>query len=229
MNLLITSSTKFEAENIADFFKIDIPENENFGTTEYFNSRISLLIIGIGVFQTIYNLQEHLHENEYDFILNIGICGSFTEKLPIGTVVNITQEQFGDFGINNNGAFINLFDTKFIDKNEFPFKNGKLINEIYKNFIKLDYNIKSVSSVTVNTTSGEKAQIEQLRTTFNADIESMEGAGFFYVCLRKKIPFLQIRAISNLVEPRNAENWQVMTAISKLSDALKIIVFELIK
>jgi len=229
MKLLITSSTKFEVENIAIFLNIDISDSQNFWTTEFLNNNISILITGIGTFQTMYNLLENLQENEYDFILNIGICGSFSKSLPIGAVVNITEEQFGDFGINNNGKFISMFDTKFIDRNIPPFSDGKLINKSYQNKIKLDDNIKKVKSITVNTASGEEKQINKLIKIYNVEVENMEGASFFYVCMKKNIPFLEIRSISNLVEPRNNENWQIMTAVSKLTDALKIIIFELIK
>ncbi len=230
MKLLITSSTKFEVENIANYLKIDISNNnQNFWTTDFLNNRISILVSGIGTFQTMYNLLENLQENEYDFILNIGICGSFTKSLPIGTVVNITEEQFGDFGINNNGNFISMFETKFIDSNIPPFSDGKLINKSYQNKIKIDDNIKNVHSITVNTASGEKEQINNLIKTYNVEVENMEGASFFYVCMKKNIPFLEIRSISNLVEPRNNENWQIMSAVSKLTDAIKIIIFELIK
>ncbi len=228
MKLLILSSTKFEAKNIAFFLKIDISGKDNFFRTNYFNNSISLLICGIGGFQTMYNMLENIESNKYDFIINIGICGSFSKSLPIGSVVNITEEQFGDFGINNRGNYISLFSTKLIDSNLYPFENGKLLNKSFEKFIKLE-NIPAVSSLTVNTASGEKNQIQMLVEKFNADTENMEGAYFFYVCIKKNIPFLEIRSISNLVEPRNNENWQIMLAVKNLTDALKIIIFELIK
>ena len=37
----------------------------------------------------------------------------------------------------------------------------------------------------------------------------MEGAAFFYVCLKEKVNFFQIRAISNFVEKRNKKNWEI--------------------
>jgi futalosine hydrolase len=52
---------------------------------------------------------------------------------------------------------------------------------------------------------------------FDADIETMEGAAFFYSCLQLKIPFLQIRAISNFVEPRDKSKWNIPLALENLS------------
>ena len=48
----------------------------------------------------------------------------------------------------------------------------------------------------------------------------MEGAAFFYVCLQEKIPFLQIRSISNYVEKRNKSNWNIPLAIDNLNVVL---------
>jgi futalosine hydrolase len=52
---------------------------------------------------------------------------------------------------------------------------------------------------------------------FNPDIETMEGATFFYICSRENIPFLAVRAISNRVEKRNRESWNIALALDNLS------------
>jgi len=48
----------------------------------------------------------------------------------------------------------------------------------------------------------------------------MEGAAFFYVCQLQKIPHIQIRSISNYVEPRNRANWNISLAIKNLNEVL---------
>jgi futalosine hydrolase len=48
----------------------------------------------------------------------------------------------------------------------------------------------------------------------------MEGATFFYLCSREKIPFLALRAISNMVERRNKNNWDIDLALNNLSEKL---------
>ena len=66
--------------------------------------------------------------------------------------------------------------------------------------------LKPVRAITVNSATGSEATIRKLVKKFNPDIETMEGATFFYICSREKIPFLAIRAISNRVEPRDKSN-----------------------
>ena len=53
--------------------------------------------------------------------------------------------------------------------------------------------------------------------TFAADIESMEGAALHYVCLLQKVPFLQLRSISNKVGVRDKTKWKIKTAIDNLT------------
>jgi futalosine hydrolase len=48
-------------------------------------------------------------------------------------------------------------------------------------------------------------------------IESMEGAAFFYACRQLNVPCLQIRAVSNYVEKRNRDNWHIGLAIKNLN------------
>jgi futalosine hydrolase len=45
----------------------------------------------------------------------------------------------------------------------------------------------------------------------------MEGATVFKVCEEMKVSCIQIRSISNKVEKRNKENWNLDLAISNLN------------
>ena len=60
-----------------------------------------------------------------------------------------------------------------------------------------------------------------IRDRYNPDVESMEGAAMHYVCLQEGISFVQIRAISNYVEPIDKSKWQMGKAIKNLNDVLK--------
>ena len=55
-------------------------------------------------------------------------------------------------------------------------------------------------------------------------VESMEGAALHYVCLKEKIPFLQIRSVSNYIGERNKKNWNMKESIANLNlELIKII------
>ena len=63
---------------------------------------------------------------------------------------------------------------------------------------------------------------------FGADIESMEGAAFHYVCLQEKIKFLQLRSISNIAGERDKTKWTMKEAIVNLNIELKKLVKNII-
>ncbi len=52
---------------------------------------------------------------------------------------------------------------------------------------------------------------------FGAEVESMEGAAFHYVCLQQKINFLQLRSISNRVGERDKSKWKLKRQLKTLT------------
>jgi futalosine hydrolase len=48
----------------------------------------------------------------------------------------------------------------------------------------------------------------------------MEGAAFMFVCKMENQEYLQIRSISNFVEPRNLNNWNIPLAINNVNKFL---------
>ena len=53
-----------------------------------------------------------------------------------------------------------------------------------------------------------------------ADVETMEGAAFFEVCLRHGIPFAEIRAVSNRVGEEDRTRWDIPLALKNLQEIL---------
>jgi len=130
-------------------------------------------------------------------------------------VVQVVQEEFSDLGIESPMEYKTIFETGFIDKNKFPFADGKLLSNQLK-YRQLE-SLNQIKSISSNTAHGNDITINALIEKFNPDIESMEGAAFFYVCLMENVNFIQIRAISNYVEARNVKNWNIKLAIKNLS------------
>lgn len=185
------------------------------------NSGIDVLITGVGVPSTMYHLQKRIHQIDYDFIIQAGIAGCFKTDIKLGDVVLVQYDCFADLGIEEKENYTPIFKTTFADANEFPFKDGWLINT---NQHVRDTNLATVKAITVNKVSDAELQKQQYATLFNADIETMEGAALHYVCLQENIPFLQIRSVSNLVGERDKTKWKLKEAIENLNiELLKLI------
>jgi futalosine hydrolase len=189
-----------------------------FNELQFINStdNVTVAITGTGIASTAYRLTKFL-KDKYDLVLNIGIAGSFSEKLGTGDVVAVYSETFGDFGVAVKDGFLTCFEENIVDANMFPFSNGILISE-YAEQIAGNLSIPIVNGLTNNTVSGEERLIKRMKNKFSPDIETMEGAAFFYVCLMENVPFVEIRSISNMVEPRDKSKWNIPAAVRNLSD-----------
>lgn len=181
---------------------------------------IEILVTGIGSIATAWSMSKWLSANPRpDLAINAGIAGSFREELAIGEVVTPYSDCFADAGIETSGGFITLSEAGFQEPSVFPFNDGLLVagNEYSKLMAEF---LKPVKAVTVNTATGTLVTIEKLVRKFDPDIETMEGATFFYVCLRENLPFAAIRSVSNRVEPRDRSKWNINLALEKLSEKM---------
>jgi futalosine hydrolase len=194
MQILLVAATNFE---IQPFISV--------------NNNINVLIAGIGVPSTMYNLQKKLQEQRYDVVIQAGIAGAFSKDSPLGKTYLVKQDTFGDIGIEEKGQFSTVFKLGFASENDFPFDSGWLINK------HLLLSAESVAAVTVNKVSDSELQKQQLIQTYNPVVESMEGAALHYVCLQEKISFLQLRSTSNHVGERDKSKWKIKDAIASLN------------
>lgn len=176
--------------------------------------KITSLVTGAGTPATILNLSIHLHSNSYDVIIQSGLCGIYHVTLPLGSVVNVESDYFGDLGIEDHEHFIPLHQTSF-GKDE---PHAYWANSYYSNLCTRIF--PKVSGVTVNKSHGNKTSIDHFLQYNTADIESMEGAAFFKTCQAFDQKAVQLRAVSNRVESRNTDQWKTKESFQALSKAL---------
>ena len=212
--ILYVTATRPEGDTLKKFREI-MSYNDRLDSFE-----TDLLITGVGSMATAWSLKQWIILNEKpDLAINAGIAGSFNERLNIGDVVMPVSDCFADAGVEDGENFLTLSESGLISENDFPYKEGLLYtdtryNEMMKSIL------KPVRAITVNTATGSETTRGKLLKKFNPDIETMEGATFFYICSREDIPFLALRAISNKVESRNKNNWNIDLALHNLSEKL---------
>ncbi|MBI5009539.1 MAG: hypothetical protein HZB98_07815 [Bacteroidia bacterium] len=51
----------------------------------------------------------------------------------------------------------------------------------------------------------------------------MEGAAFFYVCAKENVPFIALRSVSNMVERRARDKWNIPLAIENMAVTLETV------
>lgn len=214
--ILLVTATQAEAASLKNISGIiNSPEGFLYG-----NCEISLLITGVGAVPAAWAMTRWFYSHpKPDLAINAGIAGSFNPDIKVGDVVLPVSDCFADAGIETPDGFYTMSEAGLRNADSFPFQNGRITagNRFFAKASKL---LKTVNAISVNRTSGSEPTISRLREMYNPDIETMEGATFFYICAMEKIPFMGIRSVSNFVEPRQREKWDVPLALANLTRQL---------
>jgi futalosine hydrolase len=179
------------------------------------NNQSEILITGVGAPACMYALTKKLLQQQYDLVIQAGIAGTFKNQFTLGETYAVKTDLFADLGIQEGNNFYSLFDGGFLKPDAIPYTNAQLLNTTENSF-----GLKMANAITINTVSDSLAQTELYKKKYDADIESMEGAAFHYVCIQENISFLQIRSISNFVGERVKTNWKMRESIESLNENL---------
>lgn len=197
MKTLVVAATKAELSFFYQHFNLpegDFVESKNF----------DLLITGVGMVATAFALGRHL-SHKYTLVVNFGIAGCFDRNIALGTVLNITEDTFAELGAENGDDFLTITDLGFGD-NHYTARSQHQVD------------LPQAKGITMNCVTGSEKSIKNLIKRLNPTTESMEGAAVFYACKQLHIECLQIRTISNYVEPRNKDNWKIGLSVKNLND-----------
>lgn len=219
MHILLTAATAFEIQPVVDFLRSQAPIQGKPESFVFNGHRVQVLISGIGIMSTTYSLTEYLHHHSPGYIFQAGIAGSFSGEIPVPSLVLVKEEIMGDLGAAEKDGFNDLFDLGFLQPNEDVYTNKSLINPHTGDWAR--FNLPFVKSITINEITTQPARISLLQQKYQPVVESMEGAALHYVCLKKSIPFMQLRAISNKVGERDKTRWKIKEAIAVLNEEVK--------
>lgn len=174
------------------------------------------LVTGVGMVATTYALTRELERRDHDLVLNIGIAGAFCSQFKKGDVVQVTEDQFSELGAEDHNEFLTGEQLGLVSEEEVRFSASYT-------FQKLPH----AKGITVNTVHGNAEHIIAVQKRLSPDVESMEGAAVAYVCQCFSTPWVQTRAISNLVEARNRDAWDIPKALKHLHSTLPKLLTEL--
>lgn len=219
MRILLVSATLPELRQTAE--RMDKTRQKVAGIQESENLHQPLqteqLITGVGQLQTAYCLLKKIYTHRPDFIIQAGIGGS-PDAAHIGKVFGIRSEQLADLGVEEKTGFKSIYDLNLGERDHFPFSNGLLKNPYARLMQWSGFSL--LDGITVNEVSTNPARIRTLKQKVSCFVESMEGAALHYVCLMEKIPFLQIRSVSNVLGERDKARWKISEALLHLNEAL---------
>lgn len=176
-----------------------------------------------------------------ELVIQFGIAGAFpsTGREPgagMGDIVVATQEAYSDTGSSSPQGWLPAAELGLpvarIDGKElagvFPLDAGLALAAVtaIQAADRSSPDRRDAPSVvllgpcvTASRVTGLRAEAEVLAARWGALAESMEGAAAAHVCALYEAPFVEVRAISNLVEDRDRASWQVEQAIASAGKA----------
>lgn len=219
MNITIVAATSLEIAPLLGQTQAKLIAKDLYSAN---NDSLHFLVTGMGMMQTAAHLALYAGKHNRDMYIDAGIAGAFNRNIAIGEVTQVISETYGDFGVEDGDEFADFFEMGFIDQHQDAFEYGKI-----SPFGQLTDHpelqlLRKVSSLTVNKVHGKDETIASIMSKYPADIENMEGLAFFYVTHQIQKPSLEIRSISNYVERRNKDNWDIQLAVKNLNEALSI-------
>jgi len=226
MKILIVSATLFEVKKLMERHDPEEVMPGRLYQTKTGRLEVTFLATGIGLLQTSFHLGKEFGRVSYDLSINAGICGTYQENIPLGSVLHVTEESLPELGFEENGTVYPFFNLGLISPDAYPFEGGKLVNTLFPGYGSLAA-LKKVRGNSVSTLHTDPEKIERMLSVFPAEVESMEGAGFLFGCLHEKIPCAQIRAVSNCVGERDKGKWEIRLALENLDAVLRKLLEEI--
>lgn len=169
-------------------------------------------IAGVGVVDFSANLARFFSQKKYERAFLLGICGAYPNSdLQVGDVVRVSTEVVADMGAQSReGHFI-------------PWKTMVSEETLYKGASPRDLPLRlaaipEVAGGTVNCCTGTQYLGNRRESTFQIQVESMEGAAFFAVCKAFGVSGYQFRAVSNMATDRDETSWDIGKALAALKN-----------
>lgn len=183
---------------------------------------VDVLVGGVGPIVSAIHTSVALERKTYDWIINMGIGGGFRNRASIGSLVVASDMIAVDFGVETPTGF------SFADEVGLGYcrivSEEKLRASVLQAFDSAGLKTATGPILTVLTCTGTEATAKELqRRVPQAAAEAMEGFGVAAAGLTKKIPVLEVRAISNVVGQRDKTKWRIDEALESLTKASKAI------
>ncbi|GAA1979896.1 futalosine hydrolase [Catenulispora subtropica] len=177
---------------------------------------LTVIVTGAGPAAAATGAAWVLATEPYELAVSVGIGGGFAPRAPIGSVAVSTRVAAADLGADSPGGFLPVEDLGFAPRVDQPDERwGKRIATALG---EAGLTVVTGAVLTVSTATGTAERAAQLLERHpDAAAEAMEGFGVASAATMAELPFVEIRAISNAVGPRDREAWRIGEALEVLT------------
>lgn len=195
---------------------------QGLGEADGFDVRIAGVGPAAAAASTATYLAKMDRSHPYDLVISAGIGGGFPGIAGIGSIVIASQVLAADLGAESQEGFISV-DKLGFGSSIVPVETT-LSSRLFKRIAAEGLSVHSGPVLTLSTVTGTlEMQLELSRRIPGAAAEAMEGYGVAIAASMHHLPFLEIRAISNPVGPRDREQWKIKDALQALTRACSIL------
>jgi futalosine hydrolase len=186
------------------------------------DSRFEVLVAGVGPVAAAVSTVTALVATastiaavDYDLVVSAGIGGGFANQADVGTVVVASEVIAADLGVQTLDGFSSVDELGFgtsrlrVETD----LSSRLVEALREAGMTVGYG----PILTLSTATGTSATASDLAKRIpGAAAEAMEGFGVAAAASRFGVPFIEIRAISNWVGPRDRAAWRIGDALAAL-------------
>lgn len=196
--------------------------------SQYGESRkLATFVTGVGPVETATRMASFLatFPHKVSCVINIGIGGAYLGHPHGAELLDLClaeREILGDFGICFDGRIEPFAEKGLGGKYDFMLDQSLLL-QVAAILDGHEISYKVGNFVTVNGASATERRGRMLGDLHHGLCENMEGAAVARVCDEFSLPLVELRCISNLVEDRDRENWQVKPAAAKCAEAAAMV------
>lgn len=179
---------------------------------------IDILISGVGIAAAATCAATALTSSSYGLVISAGIAGGFPGRAEIGSLVLADQIIAADLGAESPDGFLSMEQLGFGSNNIAV--DLQVLKKLNTALQRANLTAQIGTIISVSTVTGTESTLKQLSTRIpNALAEAMEGYGVAMAAKYHRVPVLELRAISNLVGPRDRSQWRIEDALHTLEKA----------
>jgi len=171
---------------------------------------------GVGIAAVTASTASVLAVEAFDLVVSAGIAGGF--DIPIGSVIVASRAIAADLGCQTDGGFLSLSEMGLgIDAYEVPLEWADVFIARAES-TGLPVTTGVIGTVSTITGTAEGAHEHRARNATSA--EAMEGFGVATAAAVHGVAFVEVRAVSNTVGPRNVAAWRTADALTAIGAVL---------
>ena len=169
-------------------------------TAKYGVHELALILCGIGKVNAAIHTQHLLDLYSVEYVINVGVAGGLSKDLVFGDVVVATDLVEYDMDVQSFGLPLGQIPRMDV----FAFRCDPILLECADSIIVANHKTQKGRIVSGDQFIDNKLKAEFLHSHFNALACEMEGAAVAHTCHVNNVPFIVIRALSDMAGREDA-------------------------